>query len=125
MSGLVTTRSSPPRGWATRRPCRRCPRALQLLRFDAAVLLAALVAVVGGDGALVAEADGIQPLLVDAFRHDVVAARLRALFRQNLVVLGGPHVVGVARDLDARALLVDHELGHRVEARERLGADRR
>src|ERR1700690_4296624 len=84
--------------------------ALQLLRFDAAVLLAALVRVVGGGGGLVAEADGVQPLLVDALRHDVVTTRLCALFRQRPVGLGVPHVVGVARDLDARVLLVDHEV---------------
>src|SRR3954447_16337362 len=92
--------------------------ALQLLRFDAAVLLAALIGVIGGDGVLVAEADGVQPLLVDALRHDVVAARLRTLFRQRLVGLRVPHVVGVARDLHARVLLVDHELDHRIEVRE-------
>src|SRR5436305_15102662 len=75
-------------------------RSLRLDDLDAAVLLPVLIAVVRNHRLLAAEADGGDAAAVDPLRDEVVAAGLRALQRERLVLLRVPDVVGVSGDLD-------------------------
>src|SRR6476469_4841405 len=103
----------------------RAARATSALRrqlddLDAAIQLPVLVGGVRDGGALAAETDGGDPAALDALRDQVVAARLRALQRQRLVLLRVPDVVGVARDLDHGALPVLDEIDDEVQPDLRL-----
>lgn len=68
--------------------------------FDAAVGLAALFGVVGGDGAGLAVAGIGESSAVDAVVDEVVGHGACAVFGEALVVFGGASVVGMAADLD-------------------------
>lgn len=83
--------------------------------FDAAVLSAAFLGVIGGDGMLLAIAHGGETACGDALADEVIDDALGTLLGEGLVVLDGTHAVGMSADLKLDRLVEFQVLGDLVE----------
>ena len=91
--------------------------------FYAAILLAALGSVVGGDGFAFAEAAGFDCGGLNPLLHEIIPHGLRAMLGKLLVVVVGADAVGVAFDGKMQAGIGEDDAGNFCQALARTGRE--